>query len=287
MTRKLLAFSFLLIIIASCNKEEETPNGMKYKVLRKGDGVKPKTGQFLVFHYELKDNKDSVWSNTWNEGVPAFQPISDSSNIAKEDGMRQMLRQLSVGDSVITTMKIASFFKELVHAPAPPFVDTTGTVSYTIVPQSISSPEQYFASREPLIQKRDSTVITRFLEKNSLTAERDSSGLRYIIHNREGGPKPKPSDCVEVKYLGRILRNGQVFDAAERAAFPLTNIIAGWQVGLPLLGKGDSATFFIPSGLGYGREGYPGAIPPDAILVFDVTLLDVKSEFDRTTRTCK
>jgi FKBP-type peptidyl-prolyl cis-trans isomerase FkpA len=287
MTRKLLVFCFVLLIIASCKNEEETPNGMKYKVLRRGDGVKPKTGQFLVFHYELKDNKDSVWSNTWTEGIPAFQPISDSSNIPQEDGMRQMLRSLSVGDSVITTMKIAAFFKDLVRAPAPPYVDTTGTVSYTIVPQSISSPEEYFSDREPLIQKRDSTYITRFLEKNSLTAERDSSGLRYIIHNRAGGPKPKASDCVEVKYMGRILRNGQVFDAAERAAFPLTNIIPAWQIGIPLLGKGDSATFFVPSGLGYAREGYPGVIPPDAILVFDVTLLDVKTEFDPTTRTCK
>jgi FKBP-type peptidyl-prolyl cis-trans isomerase len=54
-----------------------------------------------------------------------------------------------------------------------------------------------------------------------------------------------------------------------------------------MLGKGDSGTFFIPSKLAYGPQGYPGAIPPDAVLMFTVTLLDVKKDFDQQTRTCK
>ena len=50
---------------------------------------------------------------------------------------------------------------------------------------------------------------------------------------------------------------------------------------------GDSATFYIPSKLAYGPQGYPGAIPPDAVLIFNVTLLDVKDEYDGSTRSCK
>jgi FKBP-type peptidyl-prolyl cis-trans isomerase FkpA len=278
----------LLVLIVACSSEKETPNGMKYKVLKEVSGDQPHKGQFLVFHYQLKDDKDSVWSSTWNEGIPAYQPISDSSNIASEDGMRQMLRTLSVGDSVTTTMTIGEFFRTLVHAPAPRSLDTTRTVSYTIVPQAISSPQEYFASREPLVAKRDSITINKFLEKNQLTAQGDSSGLRYIIYNNSGGAKPRRDDCVEVKYAGRFMRNGRIFDAAEVAAFQLNNnIIPGWQRALTLLGKGDSATFFIPSRLGYGMKGFPNAIPPDAILIFDMTLLDIKKEFDRGTRTCK
>jgi len=90
-----------------------------------------------------------------------------------------------------------------------------------------------------------------------------------------------------VKYEGRFLKTGEIFDKAERIAFPLNGVIAGWKLGIPMLGKGDSGTFYIPSKLAYGPQGYAGAIPPDAILIFNVTLLEVKREFDQATRTCK
>ena len=78
-----------------------------------------------------------------------------------------------------------------------------------------------------------------------------------------------------------------MFDKSERISFPLNGVISGWKLGIPMLGKGDSATFFIPSKLAYGPQGYPGAIPPDAALIFKVTLLDIKSEYDQEARTCK
>jgi FKBP-type peptidyl-prolyl cis-trans isomerase FkpA len=87
--------------------------------------------------------------------------------------------------------------------------------------------------------------------------------------------------------VGRFLKNGQIFDQSERVAFPLNGVITGWRLGIPFLGKGDSATLFIPSKLAYGMQGIPGAMPPDAILMFDVTLLEVKKTYDPQTRTCK
>jgi FKBP-type peptidyl-prolyl cis-trans isomerase FkpA len=287
MSRKLIYLVVAMIVVAGCKNERETPNGMTYQVHKEGNGVKPKVGEFLVFNYVLKDNKDSIWSNTWEEGIPAYQPISDTLNAAREDGMRQMMRDLSVGDSVSVTMTTKAFFKELVRAPVPHYIDTTGSLTYIISPTKITTEEQYFADREKVVARRDSTFIADYLQKNNIEAQADPSGMRYVIHNQTGGEKPTLENCVEVKYAGRFLKNGQTFDAAERAAFPLTNIIRGWTIALPMLGKGDSATFFIPSALAYGRDGYPGAIPPDAILEFKVTLLDVKKEFDRDTRTCK
>jgi FKBP-type peptidyl-prolyl cis-trans isomerase FkpA len=287
MTRNITCLLAAILIVAACTKEKETANGMKYKVYREGDGVKAKVGQLLIFHYILKDDKDSVWSNTWEEGVPAYQPISDSSNMASEDGIRQMMRTLSVGDSVSVTMTTEEFFRDLVKAAAPPYVRKDGKLTYFFSPTKITTEDEYLADRKVQVAHRDSTFIANYLQKNAIQAERDSSGMSYVIYNKTGGQKPGMDNCVEVKYVGRFLKTGQVFDAAERAAFPLTHIIKGWTIALPMLGKGDSGTFYIPSGLGYGREGYPGAIPPDAVLEFNVTLLDVKNEFDRETRTCK
>ncbi|MFY8067777.1 MAG: FKBP-type peptidyl-prolyl cis-trans isomerase, partial [Flavobacterium sp.] len=53
-------------------------------------------------------------------------------------------------------------------------------------------------------------------------------------------------------------------------------VIEGWDEGIALLKVGDKARFVIPSYLGYGSRGAGGVIPPDATLVFDVELMDVK-----------
>ena len=134
---------------------------------------------------------------------------------------------------------------------------------------------------------KDASTITKYLSDNKITAQQDTSGLRYVLHTNKGGSKPSVENCVEVKYRGKFLKDGKVFDEAPQVAFPLNGVIRGWQLGIPMLGIGDSATFYIPSGLAYGPQGYPGAIPPDAILIFDVELLGFGGEFDQTTRTCK
>jgi FKBP-type peptidyl-prolyl cis-trans isomerase len=53
-------------------------------------------------------------------------------------------------------------------------------------------------------------------------------------------------------------------------------VIAGWDEGIMLLNKGDKARFVIPSDLGYGAQGAGGVIPPNATLIFDVELMDIK-----------
>lgn len=283
----------MTIAVACSDNAKETPNGMKYTIIEAGDGVTPKTNEVLVFDYELRDSKDSVWGETFSEGIPAATRIGDSTLIANEDGMTQMFRQLSRGDSVKTEMPVTDFFSEIVGAPIPPGVDSTLSVTYTLKVRDITSVEAFMQTREAQLKKREARILGEDTEKirkhladHQLTALQDTSGLQYIIHSQSGGQKPTTDDCVEVKYSGRFLESGEEFDSAERIAFPLNGVIEGWKLGIPLLGKGDSATFYIPSKLAYGPQGY-ASIPPDAVLVFDVTLLDVQDEFDQATRTCK
>jgi FKBP-type peptidyl-prolyl cis-trans isomerase len=267
---------------------------MKYTIIEAGDGVTPETDEVLVFDYELKDSKDSVWGETFSGGIPAATKISDSTQLANEDGMTQMFRDLSVGDSVKTEMTVNEFFSKVVGSPAPPHVDTTLAVTYTLKVRNITSVDEFMKDRESQLKKREARVLTedteeinQYLTDSELNAQQDTSGLQFIIHTEGGGKKPSIDDCVEVKYTGKFLQSGEVFDQAERVAFPLNGVIEGWKLAIPMLGKGDSGTFYIPSKLAYGPQGYAGAIPPDAILIFDVTLLDVKDEFDQATRSCK
>lgn len=295
MNKSAYAVIGLLTLLISCGKTvKETPNGLKYTVINAGDGVTPKTEEVLVFDYELRDSKDSVWGETFNEGIPAATKIADSTQIANEDGMTQMFRQLSAGDSVKTEMSVNEFFNKVVGAPIPPSIDTTLSVTYTLKVKDIMSVEEYMKARQTYEKNREDRIfsketkdINQYLTDSKITALQDTSGLQFIIHSNSGGAKPSPDDCVEVKYTGKFLKTGEVFDKNEKIAFPLNGVITGWKLGIPMLGKGDSGTFYIPSKLAYGPQGYPGAIPKDAILIFNVTLLDVKNEFDQATRTCK
>ena len=53
-------------------------------------------------------------------------------------------------------------------------------------------------------------------------------------------------------------------------------VIKGWDEGVALLKKGTKATLFMPSGLAYGERGAGGAIPPNAVLIFNVEVVNLE-----------
>jgi FKBP-type peptidyl-prolyl cis-trans isomerase len=91
------------------------------------------------------------------------------------------------------------------------------------------------------------------------------------------GTVPSPSSKILVTYKGSLM-DGTVFDQSKAPVeWPLNRMIQGWQIGFTFLPKGTSATLYIPSTLGYGQNGYHPDIPPNANLIFEVELLDVKN----------
>lgn len=293
-TSRVLIGLALLCAVACAKKEKETPNGFKFTVLKEGDGVLPKSQDIIVFDYVLKDSKDSIWSDTYKQGYPAAVPVADSMAIPNEKGMIQMFRMLSKGDSIKASLSMKKFFED-VAGGAPPFkVDTTMTMTYTITIADIMNRAKFqefqMSLMESLKEKqvtKDADLIAKYLAEKNITAQKDTSGIMYVIHTSKGGAKPKVENCVEVSYKGSLLEDGKTFDQNPKMAFPLSQVILGWQRAIPLMGIGDSATFYIPSGLGYGPQGAPGAIPPNAVLIFDVTLLNFGAGFDQATGNCK
>ena len=287
----------LLCFGVACNNsavEKETPNGFKFTLVKAGDGMLPKSGQLIVLNYVIKDSKDSVWVDTYDTGMPAVVQIQDSSALATEIGMLQMFRMLSRADSVSVTKPTKIFFRDVLGAPMPPNVDTTGTVTCNLSVTDIIEMQKFdefqekvFAKRKNKQKAKDLQKINDYLSKNNITAQQDTSGIQYVIHTTNGGPKPTPENCVEVSYHGKLLDNGSTFDRNDKITFSLMEVIPGWRMSIPKLGVGDSATFYIPSHLAYGPQGVRGGIPPDAVLVFDVKLTKVGSEFDRESRICK
>lgn len=117
----------------------------------------------------------------------------------------------------------------------------------------------------------DEQIITEYLEKNQLEAESLPSGLYYIITAPGGEERPTVESTITVSYTGRFL-NGSKFDESEFFPGKLSDMIQGWQQGIPLIGEGGRITLIVPSTLGYGGQTV-GSIPPNSVLRFDVRLL--------------
>jgi FKBP-type peptidyl-prolyl cis-trans isomerase len=104
------------------------------------------------------------------------------------------------------------------------------------------------------------------------------SGLQYRVITAGAGPKPSAESEVIVNYRGSLL-DGTVFDSSyergEPATFQVGQVIQGWIEGLQLMSAGAKYEFFIPSNLAYGEQGNE-VIPPNATLIFEVELLEIK-----------
>jgi peptidylprolyl isomerase len=129
-------------------------------------------------------------------------------------------------------------------------------------------------------------------------AEELPSGVKVYFNHRGKGQKPNEGDKVLMNYAG-YLANGALFDSnireteekyemlnpdkvARNGYAPMPSdyskdaaLIPGFREGLLLLSVGDTATLFIPSHLAYGESGAGGVIPPNADLIFELSIVDI------------
>jgi FKBP-type peptidyl-prolyl cis-trans isomerase FkpA len=124
--------------------------------------------------------------------------------------------------------------------------------------------------------------VEMYLATKNITAQKDSSGVYYIVENAGTGKTPDVCSVVSVHYTGS-LTNDQVFDKSNGTpvSFRLGELIAGWQKGLKHIKAGGKIKLFIPPSLGYGDKDAKDTngnviIPANSILVFNLELAEVQ-----------
>ncbi len=129
-------------------------------------------------------------------------------------------------------------------------------------------------------QKDENLLIDYAVEKN-LDVKRTDSGLYYIIHKEGMGPNLVHNQPTKAHYQGYTL-DGKVFDSSHKRGVPISfnvgQMIPGWNEALKFMNAGTKAQLLIPSGLAYGKRGFPGLIAPDTPLVFDLEVLPLANQ---------
>ena len=255
-----------------------SPNGVKYKIHKEG-GRNAKVGDIVEVNLVNRNFKDSILFSTYETGSPL--PIQITRPEYSGDLM-DALMLLSEGDSATVWLSVDSLRD---FQPIKGVLEKGTFMRYSIKVVGIYTMEEYqaklnLAGSDQLA--KDTLIIKKYLTDNKIkNYKRTASGLYYVIDSKGQNPKVKPANGKKVKvhYTGTLL-DGQKFDSSLDRGQPfefhlgLGQVIRGWDEGIALLSKGSKARLFIPSQLGYGAQGAGGVIPANAVLIFDVELID-------------
>ncbi|MGL1891018.1 MAG: peptidylprolyl isomerase [Spirochaetaceae bacterium] len=129
--------------------------------------------------------------------------------------------------------------------------------------------------------KKSSEAVITDIKSRYPDAKVSDSGIYYTILEEGDGNKPTKGQNVSVHYTGKFM-DGKTFDSSvsrgEPIEFPVGtgSVIPGWDETVLEMSVGEERTVVIPPNLAYGEKGYPGAIPPNSWLIFEVELVAIK-----------
>ncbi|ELR70922.1 Peptidylprolyl isomerase [Fulvivirga imtechensis AK7] len=299
----------IVAVLQSCgSKERKTESGLAYTMIKEGEGGPVEDGQYILMNMQYKDETDSVWMNTADNGIPVIVPKNDSVWKANEGSIEQIFNELKKGDSVTFSISVEDFFANSVKADLPPNVNKESTLTFNLGVADVLNQDEIMAWQQEMMKKQqqkqeadatkqlteDVAIIEEYLKENGIEAQKTESGIFYTMEKEGTGEQAAAGDMVKVNYVGRIL-NGPYFDTSYKEVAQKEDIyderrepyeplefklgqgqmIRGWDEGIPLLKEGGKATLYIPSPLAYGPRQRSAEIVPNSILVFDVELVDV------------
>lgn len=229
---------------------KKTESGLAYFDEKEGTGEPPKPGQMCFVHYT-----GWLWENK-TKGKKFDSSKDRNAPFPFRVGKGQVIKGWDEG---VATMKVGG--KRDLLIPAELGYGARGTGG--VIPPN----------------------ATLFFEVELLgVMKQNPSGLEYRDLKVGDGLTPKPGQTCVVHYTGWLWDDGKdkMFDSSVRRGtpfpFPLGQhkVIAGWDEGVSTMKVGGKRELLIPPDLGYGARGFPGHIPPNSSLLFEVELLDVK-----------
>jgi len=275
-----------VVLLASCNQYEKTPTGLAYKISKGTSKELLKQGQFVKMHVEYKlPAKDSVLSSSFGR-IPVYFMV-DTSRMSKHSFI-EIINKIAPGDKVdfvmnVDTLKKLGMLEYNAIFKQKDLINGKVEVIKTFATQELMMADY---QKEMDIEKvREAKELKDFLTKKGVkTVETPSGAFVEITAAGDQNAKADSGKQASVMYRGTFM-DGKKFDGNmdqdSQNKQPLSVIIGGNSVikgmdeGLRYFGKGGRGKLYIPALLGYGPNGSAPVIPPYAMLIFDVEILDV------------
>jgi FKBP-type peptidyl-prolyl cis-trans isomerase FkpA len=264
-----------------------TPSGISYIIFgHASDCVKPAPGDVIWMQLEKKSPNNEIIFSTrqdpfFADGVEIrMKPPQFNGDIM------EAFTLLCPGDSAVIQIPVDSVDRDtpVMTKKSKSKKKSEQYYTYFIRLLRMQSPEAYLKALETEKLSRrleDSTSILEYMTFHHYEPfEKDEHGLAWhIALQQEGRPKLVPGDSVAVHYMLKLLDGTLIDDSYERNdPFRLVigngSVIAGWDIGLQYFAPAEKGVLAIPSELGYGRHGSGVAIPPNAVLIFEIEIVE-------------
>ena len=305
MKRSFYLMSAIVLFAAGCADNtpfKKAPDGSEYKIITNEKGKKAVAGNFLQLNI-LAKYKDSVLFSSVENSMPRFIPFDTAQlpvffrNIREGDSLvlrvstdtlikhGQSAPFMKKNEYINQYFKIVKLFdnKQQVETEAKTYEAAAKTKMYKKAVDQITKELEKNAAQ----QKNDDQIITSYMAKNNIQANKTPWGTYVSITTPGTGPNLTEKDVAVVNYTGKTLKDS-VFDSNTDQKFGHTQpydvdmgefgVIPGWIDGLKLMNKGSKGLIIIPSTIAYGKNGSPPKIGPNEVLVFNIEVADVLTQ---------
>ncbi|CCM10446.1 Peptidyl-prolyl cis-trans isomerase [Cardinium endosymbiont cEper1 of Encarsia pergandiella] len=313
MKRKIVCTALVLFLGLVCYNHQyhcygypfvTTPSGLSYKTIgKKSSGKKVQDGQWIkvfitmkVIHKKEANRKESIRINQ-KECIFLF----DNNFQSKDKRIAEMIGMMQEKQRVVFKCTPQYYLDEenpahLAQLLKQCALNQEDTLMFDIKLDKIMTDQEYsqmLAQSRSAQLAKDKQLIIDYLTTHHIQASSTDSGLFYTIDQPSQGRPVVKGQTIKVHYTGRLL-DGTIFDTSVEEVAKANNlynphkgyqpfefrvgergVIQGWQEGLLLLKKHEKARLFIPSILAYGPDGIKGVIPENAILLFEVEVVDL------------
>ncbi|MFN0047526.1 MAG: FKBP-type peptidyl-prolyl cis-trans isomerase, partial [Cytophagales bacterium] len=209
---------------------------VRFAIKKFGNDVPPKKGQTVNFQYDARLFSDTNF--VFDQG--------NASTLLENISIVGLANQVSsLQNGTIATIFVPSFYAYGKNATAT--IPANATIIFNVTVNGVirtAGEQAQFETDTAAIRKLVSTISG---------IQSHPSGIFYVI-NKSGnvGKFPKIYDDVNFSYDGRLISTNERFDSGSLNQSNIFSLIDGLRIGIPLLNEGSTATFYIPSGLGYG-----------------------------------
>ncbi|QEC65906.1 hypothetical protein FRZ67_00790 [Panacibacter ginsenosidivorans] len=291
--KKIIFAAIAAISLASCGVNyEKSPSGLVYKIFPGKGGDSIKAGYYIKYDVQFyltgrTGKQDSLLNPP--SVMPQYLQVDTSKRA--EYSFMEIMPKLKAGDSAVAILNVDTLKNRHVNLDSTVFTKGSSIECRLKVFKSFKEEKDVMADYEKeskAEEAREVKVVEDYLASKNLKGIKTKNGAYVVLDNPgDASLKADSGKIASVKYKGYLMSdNSKVFDTnmdsskghTEPYDVPVGRhgVIQGWDEALPYFGKGGTGKIYIPAFLAYGPQGNGPDLPPNANLIFDIQIVDVK-----------